>query len=112
MPYQPFALARTTAFDPVAMVPTLRTLLADATAGYGFTGATSVTVKKATLWTAPQVTACLQALETAPAFDPNVAEVDQKILTAVAMGLWECIPAPTMTKPQLRARILQIRSGL
>lgn len=28
----------------------------------------------------------------------------EKALTAVAQALWECIPAPTMTKAQLRAR--------
>lgn len=28
----------------------------------------------------------------------------EKALTAVALALWECIPAPTMTKAQLKAR--------
>lgn len=28
----------------------------------------------------------------------------EKALTAVAQALWECIPAPTMTKAQLKAR--------
>lgn len=30
--------------------------------------------------------------------------IAEKALNAVALALWECIPAPTMTKLQLRAR--------
>ena len=34
--------------------------------------------------------------------------VNDKPLIAVSMALWECIPAPTMTKAQLRVRIKAI----
>jgi hypothetical protein len=30
--------------------------------------------------------------------------IGEKALIATALALWECIPAPTMTKAQLRAR--------
>jgi hypothetical protein len=36
---------------------------------------------------------------------------DKKVL-AVALALWECIPAPTMTKAQLRARAKAIYRSL
>jgi len=37
-----------------------------------------------------------------------LADVDQLILKAVTQALWEAIPAPTLTKVQLRARILAL----
>jgi len=37
-----------------------------------------------------------------------ISEVDLKVLRAVSQALWECIPAPTMTKVQLRARAIAI----
>lgn len=36
----------------------------------------------------------------------------EKLLQAVAVALWECIPAPTMTKAQLRARAIAIYKAL
>jgi hypothetical protein len=42
------------------------------------------------------------------------AQVDtnRKELQAVALALWECIPAPTMTKVQLRNRIVALYKTL
>lgn len=41
-----------------------------------------------------------------------ISDVDQKVLKALVLGLWELVPAPTMTKAQLRTRILAIWKGL
>jgi hypothetical protein len=49
-----------------------------------------------------------------PANDPTyadevaTAECDAKVLKALALGLWEAIPGPLLTKVQLRARIIAI----
>lgn len=40
------------------------------------------------------------------------SETGDKKLQAVALGLWECIPAPTMTKLQLKNRIIAIYKTL
>lgn len=40
------------------------------------------------------------------------AEIDTKDLRATAQALWECIPAPTKTLVQLRARAIAIRKTL
>lgn len=39
-------------------------------------------------------------------------EINEKKLQAVAMALWECIPVPTMTKAQLKARAIAIYKTL
>jgi len=39
-------------------------------------------------------------------------ETGNKRVMAVALALWECIPAPTMTKAQLKARAKAIYKGL
>ena len=39
-------------------------------------------------------------------------ETGNKRIMAVALALWECIPAPTMTKAQLKARAKAIYKGL
>jgi hypothetical protein len=39
-------------------------------------------------------------------------DTSDKKLQAVAMALWECIPSPTMTKLQLRNRIVAIYKTL
>ena len=39
-------------------------------------------------------------------------ETTRKELRAIALGLWECIPAPLMTKAQLAARIVAIYKTL
>ena len=41
-----------------------------------------------------------------------MSQTDQKILKAVTQGLWEAIPSPLLTKPQLRTRIIAIFKGL
>jgi hypothetical protein len=40
--------------------------------------------------------------------DLTVGLVDDEVLTALARSLYECIPAPTKTLVQLRARFLQL----
>lgn len=37
-----------------------------------------------------------------------IGDVDAKALRAAIQALWECIPAPTMTKAQLRTRAIAI----
>jgi hypothetical protein len=39
-------------------------------------------------------------------------DTNRKELQAVALALWECIPAPTMTKVQLRNRIIALYKTL
>jgi hypothetical protein len=41
-----------------------------------------------------------------------IEEVDLKVLRAVSVALWECIPSPLLTKPQLRARAIAIWKSL
>lgn len=50
----------------------------------------------------------ITAAQTAQTDGAAALDVDQKVLKALAMALWECIPAPTMTKAQLRARCIAI----
>lgn len=40
--------------------------------------------------------------------DFAMANVDEDVLTSLAQALWECIPAPTKTLAQLRARFIAI----
>lgn len=40
--------------------------------------------------------------------DAAQREVSEKKLQAVALALWECIPAPTMTKAQMKTRAIAI----
>lgn len=44
--------------------------------------------------------------------DDAIREVDDKKLKAAILSLWECIPSPTMTKAQLRSRIIAIYKTL
>lgn len=44
--------------------------------------------------------------------DAAQRETQRKELKAVALGLWECIPAPLMTKAQLADRIKAIYKSL
>lgn len=39
-------------------------------------------------------------------------ELSRKAVRAIAEALYECIPAPTMTKAQMRARAIQIYKAL
>lgn len=53
------------------------------------------------------------ATDTAFADDDATARYDaEKLLQAVAVALWECIPNPTMTKTQLRNRAIAIYKTL
>ena len=40
------------------------------------------------------------------------AVMGDKALQAVALALWECIPAPTMTRVQLKRRVVEIYKTL
>lgn len=40
--------------------------------------------------------------------DYAMSQVDADVLMSLAQALWECIPAPTMTRAQLRARFIAI----
>jgi hypothetical protein len=76
--YQAFTAARATEPDPPSLLTALRAL--DATAGVQHTAGPSYILKKATVWTAPQITAAQTVIETAPASSPQLtaqAFVDQ-----------------------------------
>lgn len=66
--YQTFTSARATEPDPAALVAALRAL--DATAGVQHQPGPTYVVKKNTAWTAPQITAAQNAIDTAPATSP------------------------------------------
>lgn len=69
--YHTFTVVRTTEPDPASLLAQLRAL--DATAGVQhMPGTKAFTLKKATTWTAPQITAAQNALETAPASTPQL----------------------------------------
>jgi hypothetical protein len=40
------------------------------------------------------------------------ARLNDEFLQAIVQGLWEAIPSPTLTLPQLRQRVKQIFQGL
>ena len=77
--YHAFTSARVTEPDFSSLVATLRGL--DATAGLQHDrGTPTYTIKKATAWTAPQITAAQNAIDTAPATTARLSaqnEVDQ-----------------------------------
>jgi hypothetical protein len=69
--YHAFTLARTTESDPASLLTSLRA--SDVTIGVQHTtGTTAYVLKKATAWTAPQITAAQNALETAPVASPQL----------------------------------------
>jgi hypothetical protein len=69
--YQPFTVARATEPDPATLLSQLRAL--DATAGVQHqAGTAAYVIKKATAWTAPQITAAQTVLETAPISTPDL----------------------------------------
>ena len=104
--YRPFTSARGTEPDPASLLAALKAV--DPTAGVQHTSGPDYIIKTAVALTAPQITAVQSAIDTAPAKDDAAIEVDQKVLRALAQGLWEAIPSPLLTKPQLRARIIAI----
>jgi hypothetical protein len=77
--YQAFTAVRTTEPDPASLLSQLRAL--DPTAGVQHEpGTLAFIIKKATAWTAPQITAAQTALNTAPATTSQLAaqaEVDR-----------------------------------
>lgn len=69
--YHTFTAARTTEPDPATLLANLKAL--DATAGAQHDrGTQTYVLKKATAWTAPQITAAQNALNTAPAASPQL----------------------------------------
>lgn len=69
--YHAFTVTRTTEPDQASLLAQLRTL--DATAGVQhIMGTDAYVLKKATAWTAPQITAAQNALETAPETSPQL----------------------------------------
>lgn len=72
------------------------------------------TVRPSTLQAAAQPIIDAFAMPTPAqvADEAALADTTRKELQAVAMGLYECIPAPTMTKLQLRNRIIAIWKSL
>jgi len=109
--YQPFTVTRATDPDPAALQASLR--LIDATIGVQHEPGTAIyRLKKNTAWTPAEITQAQTALDTTPVRDEAAIDVDQKVLKAIVLGLWECIPNPTLTKAQLRTRILAIWRGL
>lgn len=69
--YQPFTSARTTEPDSASLVAALRAL--DATAGVQHAIGLGYVVKKATAWTAPQIAAAQNAIDSAPAATAQLA---------------------------------------
>jgi hypothetical protein len=111
--YHTFTTTRTTPPDLAAVITSLRATV-DPSAGVSWpSGGPAVMVKiAAAVWTPAQVAAAQTAIDTAPDFDPASSDVDQKVLKAIVLGIWEAIPNPTLTKAQLRARIVAIWKGL
>lgn len=103
-----FTSTRTTTPDFAALVASVQTAANDPTAYVASRGDNVYRVKKNSAFTGAEIAAVQAAIDAAPATDPAIVEVDQKVLKALVLGLWEAIPAPTMTKVQLRARILAI----
>ncbi len=68
--YAAFISARATEPDAAALLAALRAL--DATAGVQHTPGPSYVLKKATVWTAPQITAAQTVLDTALASSPEL----------------------------------------
>lgn len=110
--YLIFTSLRSTTPDFATLVANIQSAANDPTAYVVSQGDGVYRVKKANAFTGPEIAAVQTAIDAAPAVDPAVQDVDQKVLKAIVMGLWEAIPAPTMTKVQLRNRILQIYRAL
>jgi hypothetical protein len=70
MPDQLFTTVRATEPDQVALVQAVRTL--DATASVWWDNEARYRITKATAWTAPQIAAAQNAIDTAPAITPSI----------------------------------------
>lgn len=69
--YQVFTSARTTEPDAASLLANLRAL--DASAGVHHTAGPLYTIKKATDWTVPQISAAQSVIDAAPASSPQLA---------------------------------------
>jgi len=63
-------------------------------------------------WSPAHVAAAQSALDTTPEVDQAVVEVNVKVVKAIAQALWECIPAPLLTKVQMQARAIALWKAL
>lgn len=86
--YQTFTSGRATEPDPASLLTAIKAL--DATAGLHHQPGSNYVVKKATAWTAPQITAAQNAIDTAPAATAQLTaqvEVDQMSIYDKAFAL-------------------------
>jgi hypothetical protein len=86
--YQSFTSARATEPDPATLLANLRAL--DASAGVQHLLGPTYVIKKATAWTAPQISAAQNAIDTAPAATPQLAaqtEIDNWSIVQKAFAL-------------------------
>jgi hypothetical protein len=85
--YQTFTSGRATEPDLATLIASLRAL--DATAGLQHQPGPTYVVKKATTWTAPQITAAQNAIDTAPETTATIRYTrtsrEKDILTTLAM---------------------------
>lgn len=72
----------------------------------------TVQLKKTAPWTAAERSTAQGLIDAAADRDQAAEDVDIKVLKALASALWECIPAPLMTKAQLRNRAIAILKTL
>lgn len=70
--YQTFTTVRTTIPDPATLDTAVQSAISDPTAAILLIADTTWKGKKATAWTAPQITAVQNALDTAPARSPQL----------------------------------------
>jgi hypothetical protein len=117
MPYQTFTSARPTEPDRDALLAILRAL--DATAGVQHDAGPAYIIKKATAWTAPQIAAAQNAIDTAPAASAQLtaqSQVDhwELALKALVLALIDQLntiraalptPLPAITPAQALAAI-------
>ena len=115
--YHTFTTARLTEPDPASLLAQLRAL--DASAGVQHFSGPMFTIKKATVWTAPQIAAAQNVLDTAPASSPQLSaqsEVDAMSIfeKAIILTLLDQVnlirsklapPLAAITVPQMLAAI-------
>lgn len=109
--YHIFTSARTAPAELTSLITTLRSTVGP-DAGVSAPTGQNYTVKKAAPFSAADLTAAQTAIDGAPDLDAAAAEIDNKALKACILGLWEAIPGPLLTRPNLRARIIAIWKGL
>lgn len=110
--YRILTSVRTTRPDLRTLLDTLRLAVSGDVGLQDTLDPQRLTLKKDTLWTGPQVAAAQSAYDAAPAFDSALCAIDVSDAKAMMLTLWECIPAPTMTKAQARTRFVVIRKTL